>query len=113
MALTPRGSAGPRVPRTPATEEVDTRSWARPGWGPGRRSLRPKILQSYDEVYEYVCAIIGEGAERGYAERGDTNDGDMEAGDAGGAERPRTRRAGERGRSMRGRRTRGRGVRGH
>ena len=44
-------------------------------------------MQSYDEVYEYVCAIIGEGAERGYAERGDTNDGDMEGGDAGGATR--------------------------
>ena len=40
--------------------------------GAGRRSLRPKIMQSYDEVYEYVCAIIGEGVERGYAERGGT-----------------------------------------
>ena len=29
-------------------------------------------MQSYDEVYEYVCAIIGEGVERGYAERGGT-----------------------------------------
>ena len=40
--------------------------------GAGRRSLRPKIMQSYDEVYEYVCSIIGEGVERGYAERGGT-----------------------------------------
>ena len=29
-------------------------------------------MQSYDEVYEYVCSIIGEGVERGYAERGGT-----------------------------------------
>ena len=100
------------MPRTPVTEEVDTRSRTRPGWGPGRRFLRPKIMQSYDEVYKYFF-FMGEGAKRWYAERGDTNDGDMEGGEAEGAERLRTRRAGERGRSMQGRRTRGRGVLGH
>ena len=30
------------------------------------------MMESYDEVYEYVCSIIGEGVERGYAERGGT-----------------------------------------
>ena len=33
VALTLCGSAGPRVPRTPAAEKVDTRSRTRLGWG--------------------------------------------------------------------------------
>ena len=37
------------------------------------------MMQSYDEVYEYVF-FIGEGAKRRYAERGDTNDGTLRAG---------------------------------